>query len=67
MLVNHDLNSINDEDEDSNTALHLASLAGHNKVVTVLLETGADIEARSVFEEVISLILIPETSMVNMC
>ncbi len=33
---------INDEDEDSNTALCLTALAGHNKVVTVLL----DIEAR---------------------
>jgi len=37
---------INDEDEDSNTALHLAALAGHNKVVYTLLEAGADIEAR---------------------
>ncbi|ELT91340.1 hypothetical protein CAPTEDRAFT_201917 [Capitella teleta] len=38
---------INDEDEDSNTALHLASLAGHNKVVEALLQAGADVEARN--------------------
>ena len=37
---------VNDEDEDSNTALHLAALAGHNKVVQALIENGADIEAR---------------------
>ena len=37
---------INDEDEDSNTALHLAALAGHNKVALALIEAGADIEAR---------------------
>ncbi len=37
---------VNDEDEDSNTALHLAALAGHNKVVMALIENGADIEAR---------------------
>ncbi len=39
---------VNDEDEDSNTALHLAALAGHNKVVQALIENGADIEARCV-------------------
>ena len=37
---------INDEDEDSNTPLHLAALAGHNKVLSVLIDAGADIEAR---------------------
>ena len=41
---------VNDEDEDSNTALHLAALAGHNKVVQALIENGADIEARYEYE-----------------
>ena len=45
-LVNRDKLVINDEDEDSNTALHLAALAGHNKVARALIEVGADIEAR---------------------
>ena len=45
-LVKHDITAINDEDEDSNTPLHLAALAGHNKVASTLLEKGADIEAR---------------------
>ena len=47
-LVRRNKMVINDEDEDSNTALHLASLAGHNKVVQALIDAGADIEARSV-------------------
>ena len=38
---------VNDEDEDSNTPLHLACLAGHAKVVRTLIEAGADIEARN--------------------
>ena len=46
-LVNRNKMVINDEDEDSNTALHLASLAGHNLVVEALLEAGADVEARN--------------------
>ena len=45
-LVKRNKMVINDEDEDSNTALHLAALAGHNKVVLALIEAGADIEAR---------------------
>ena len=45
-LVRRDKMVINDEDEDSNTALHLAALAGHNKVALALIEAGADIEAR---------------------
>ncbi|ELU03480.1 hypothetical protein CAPTEDRAFT_192646 [Capitella teleta] len=38
---------ITDEDEFSNTALHLASLAGQNRVVEELLQAGANIEARN--------------------
>ena len=45
-LVRQNRQVVNDEDEDSNTALHLAALAGHNKVVMALIENGADIEAR---------------------
>ena len=45
-LVTQDKNSVNDEDESSNTALHLAALAGHAKVATVLIEMGADVAAR---------------------
>ena len=45
-LVRQNRMVVNDEDEDSNTALHLAALAGHNKVVQALIDNGADIEAR---------------------
>lgn len=45
-LVTQDKNSVNDEDENSNTALHLAALAGHAKVADVLIEFGADVAAR---------------------
>ena len=45
-LVKQDKNSVNDEDENSNTALHLAALAGHAKVADVLIEMGADVAAR---------------------
>ena len=48
-LVRRNKTVVNDEDEDSNTALHLAALAGHNKVVKELIDAGADIEARCVF------------------
>ena len=48
-LVRRDRMVINDEDEDSNTALHLAALSGHNKVTAALIEAGADIEARWVY------------------
>ncbi|KAG1661213.1 Transient receptor potential cation channel subfamily A member 1 [Nymphon striatum] len=36
---------VGDEDEDSNTALHLAALKGHFRVIKLLLNHGADIEA----------------------
>ena len=39
--------TINDEDEDSNTPLHLSALAGHNKAVSALIDAGAFIDARS--------------------
>lgn len=39
---------INDEDADSNTALHLASTNGHHRVIEALLEKGAIIDARLV-------------------
>lgn len=45
-LVHQDKNAANDEDENSNTALHLAALAGHAKVAEVLIEYGADVAAR---------------------
>lgn len=48
-LVRQNRMVVNDEDEDSNTALHLAALAGHNKVVQALIDNGADIEARFIF------------------
>lgn len=38
---------IPDENEESNTALHLACLEGHPEVVKVLLEHGAEVEARN--------------------
>ena len=44
-LVRQNRMVVNDEDEDSNTALHLAALAGHNKVAQALIDNGADIEA----------------------
>ncbi|XP_013406001.1 transient receptor potential cation channel subfamily A member 1 homolog isoform X2 [Lingula anatina] len=46
-LVNRQKTIVNDEDEESNTALHLAALAGHQKVMDVLLDLGADVEARN--------------------
>jgi ankyrin repeat protein len=41
---------LNDEDEDSNTALHLASKHGHLDVVKVLVGAGAVKEARLLFQ-----------------
>ena len=45
-MVKVDKSVLNDEDENSNTALHLAAQYGHNKVAAILLELGADVSAR---------------------
>lgn len=45
-LLNCDPSIINDEDDASNTPLHLASLYGHSAVVKELLDRGAAIDAR---------------------
>ena len=39
---------INDEDEDSNTALHLAALSGFSKTALALIKARANVEARYV-------------------
>ena len=47
-LLKRDMSIINDEDDASNTPLHLAALYGNDKVAKELLERGAAIDARSV-------------------
>ena len=39
-------NIVNDEDDASNTPLHLAALEGHENVLSILLENGAAVDAR---------------------
>ena len=46
ILIKQDPSIINDEDDCSNTPLHLAALHGHIKVVELLLNQGAAIDAR---------------------
>ena len=41
--------SVNDEDFESQTALHLASIHGHYKVVSLLIKEMADIQARNCY------------------
>ena len=45
-LVRNDPSIINDEDEFSNTPLHLAATEGHVKCCKALLENGAEVDAR---------------------
>ena len=45
-LVKKDPSIINDEDEASNTPLHLAATEGHVKCCKELLERGAEVDAR---------------------
>ena len=45
-LVKKDPSIVNDEDEASNTALHLAATEGHVKCCKTLLENGAEVDAR---------------------
>ena len=45
-LAGRDSSCINDGDEDSNTALHLAAIEGNVKVVQCLLVVGADVNVR---------------------
>ena len=45
-LVRKETSIINEEDEASNTPLHLAATEGHLKCCKALLENGADVEAR---------------------
>ena len=45
-LLKRDISIINDEDDASNTPLHLAALQGYDKVAKELLDRGAAIDAR---------------------
>ncbi|XP_063846089.1 transient receptor potential cation channel subfamily A member 1 homolog isoform X2 [Scylla paramamosain] len=46
-LMKHYRYLVKDENENSDTPLHLACLQGHTDVVRVLLEAGADVDARN--------------------
>ena len=47
-LIKRDPSIVNDEDEASNTPLHLAAIEGHLKCCRALLERGAEVDARCV-------------------
>ncbi len=47
--MKHDKYAVNDEDSDSNTALHLACIHGQNVVVSILIAAGANIEAKNYY------------------
>lgn len=46
ILLEREINLVKDEDDSSNTPLHLAALEGHVAVVESLLNYGADVGAR---------------------
>ena len=43
-ILSQDRYSVNDEDFESQTALHLAAAAGHHDIVMELVLAGADIQ-----------------------
>ena len=45
-LIRYQVDTIVDEDEESNTPLHLACTNGHLQVAKVLIEAHAEVEAR---------------------
>ncbi|XP_076357640.1 transient receptor potential cation channel subfamily A member 1 homolog isoform X2 [Tachypleus tridentatus] len=48
-ILAEDKTLVNDEDEGSNTPLHIAAIAGHDKVIKLLLNAGANVEARNCY------------------
>ena len=48
-ILKKDAFSIHDEDSESNTALHMACMHGHARVVSTLISYGADIKSRNYF------------------
>ncbi|CAG0925113.1 unnamed protein product, partial [Notodromas monacha] len=46
-LISRNRNVVTDEDENGDTALHIACSAGHDRAGKLILEAGADVEARN--------------------